>query len=70
MGLKMRETGAEALITTEKDGVKLAPLIRGTDIACYAFAITVEMKNKSAFRQAMRPFTKGARGAKGKGRRL
>jgi len=59
--LKMKATGAEAIITTEKDGVKLAPLLQGADIACYTLAITVEMKNKSAFRQAMRPFIRGAK---------
>jgi len=59
--LKMKATGAEAIIATEKDGVKLAPLLQGADIACYALAITVEMKNKSAFREAMRPFIRGTK---------
>jgi len=59
--LKMKAAGAEALITTGKDGVKLASLLRGADISRYTLAITVEMKNKSAFREAMRPFIRGAK---------
>ncbi len=67
--LKMRETGAEAIITTEKDGVKLASLLRGSDIACYTLTITLEMKNKSAFIEAMRSFTEGAGRPEAKGPR-
>ncbi len=62
---KMKESNAEALITTEKDGVKLEGLLRGAGFAAYALSIDVELKDKSAFRRAMAPFTKGAKGAGG-----
>ncbi|MFQ5354014.1 MAG: tetraacyldisaccharide 4'-kinase [Thermodesulfobacteriota bacterium] len=62
---KMKTCGAAALITTEKDGVKLAALVKGSDVTCYALSIDVVLKEKSVFRRAMAPFTEGA--GKGEG---
>ncbi|MFQ5481078.1 MAG: tetraacyldisaccharide 4'-kinase [Thermodesulfobacteriota bacterium] len=63
---KMKTCGAAALITTEKDGVKLAALVKGSDVTCYALSIDVVLKEKSVFRRAMAPFTEGA-APRGKG---
>ncbi len=65
--IKMKESGAAALITTAKDGVKLAGLLQGASLPSYALDIAVEMKDKAAFKRAMAPFTKGAKRVKGKG---
>jgi len=61
MEKKIKETGAEAIITTEKDGVKLEGLLRGVDLAAYALTIDVELKDKALFRRAISSFIKGSR---------
>jgi len=61
---KMKTSGAEAFITTEKDGVKLSPLLRGGGLAGYALSIDVRLKEKSVFKRAMAPFTGDGKGAK------
>ncbi len=63
---RMEETGAEVLITTEKDGVKLEALLQGAGIRAYALAIDVEIKGMGAFRAAMAPFARGQEGTQGK----
>ncbi len=64
---KMKTSGAEAIITTEKDGVKLSPLLQGSDLAAYALSIDVRLKEKSTFKRVMTPFVGKAGDAKGTG---
>ncbi len=52
---KMKTCCSEVLITTEKDGVKLSPLLQGGGVEGYALSIDVELKEKSLLRRALAP---------------
>ncbi len=65
IGAKMRETGAEAVITTEKDGVKIEGLLGGKGPRCYALVIDVEIEGRGVLDAALAPFTRHGAGGLG-----
>ncbi len=62
---KMDRTGAEAIITTEKDGVKLGGLVGAKGPEVYALVIDVEIKEMGALRAALSPFARERAGKEG-----
>lgn len=55
--MKRELTGAELIVATEKDGVKLKNLIQTLPV--YALQIDVEVKGRERLERALKPFVKG-----------